>query len=221
MGEPFARFDMSIHRSYPWHIAANTQGARPCFARFAAGAAVGCELALMRAAGLWDVLAWVLLPSRFEAVIAPLRGRLDDTAPRFLAHVADRVARVDDDPRPLWAGRFAYRTLSEEGEAEAMSRALLRKPMRADLVERLADYPFWDSVWVGAPARGPAVPMVPAVPPVAVASSFAVAPAVSAAQAVPAVVARAEVSHLPGQAMRLPSRAPAPIPWERATIAGS
>ncbi|HEX8739706.1 MAG TPA: hypothetical protein VF925_06150 [Casimicrobiaceae bacterium] len=203
---------MSIRSSYPWHIAANTQNARPCFARFAAGAAVGCELALMSAAGLWDVLAWVLLPSRFEAVIAPLRGRLDDTAPRFLAHVADRVARVDDDPRPLWAGRIAYRALSEEGEAEAMSRALLRKPIRADLVERLADYPFWDSVWVGAPARAPAVPTVAAVPAVRT---------VPAVPAVSAVVARTQVPHASGQTLLLPPRAPAPIPWERVTIAGS
>jgi hypothetical protein len=206
---------MPIRRSYPCHIAVNTQGARPCFARFAAGAAVGCELALMRAAGLWDVLAWVLLPSRFEAVVAPLRGRLDDTAPRFLAHVADRVARVDDDPRPLWAGRFAYRALSGEGEAEAMSRALLRKPIRAELVERLADYPFWDSVWVGAPARAPAVPTVPADMAVSAAAVVSGAPAVSA------VVARSRASHAPGQVLRLTSRAPAPIPWERVTIAGS
>lgn len=206
---------MPIHRSYPWHIVAITQGGRPCFAHFAAGAAVGCELALMGAAGLWDVLAWVLLPSRFEAVIAPLRGRLDDTAPRFLAHIADRVARVDDDARPLWARRFAYRALSEEGEAEAMSRALLRKPIRAELVERLADYPFWDSVWVGAPARAPAVPMVPAVP------TAPAVPRVSGAMAVSGAVAYAEVSRAPGQVLRLPSRAPAPIPWERVTIAGS
>ena len=175
----------------------------------------------MGAAGLWDVLAWVLLPCRFEAVIAPLRGRLDDTVPRFLAHVADRVARVEDDPRPLWAGRFAYRTLSEEGEAEAMSRALLRKPIRAELVERLADYPFWDSVWVGAPARVPAGPMVPAVPIAPAIPRVSVAPAVSTVPVDSAVIARAQVLPAPDEVLHLPSRTPAPIPWERVTIAGS
>lgn len=149
---------MPTDRSQPWHIAAATQRGRPAFARFAAGAAVGCELALMQSAGLWDVLAWVLLPSRLEAVIAPLRGRLDDTVPRLLARAAARVAQVEDDPRPVWAERFAWRPLAGLAEAEALSRALLAKPLRADLAERLADYPFWDSVWLGAPARPPALP---------------------------------------------------------------
>lgn len=149
---------MPTDRSQPWHIAAVTQGGRPTFARFAAGAAVGCELALLRSAGLWDVLAWVLLPARLEAVIAPLRARLDDTVPRFLARAGTRVAQVEDDPRPVWADRFGWRPLADEGEAEAVARALLRKPLRAELVERLADYPFWDSVWLGAPARPPALP---------------------------------------------------------------
>lgn len=149
---------MPTDRSQPWHIAAATHGGRPTFARFAAGAAVGCELALMRAAGLWDVLAWVLLPARLEAVIAPLRARLDDTVPRFLARAGTRVAQVDDDPRPVWADRYGWRPLAGEDEAEAAARALLRKPLRAELVERLADYPFWDSVWLGAPARPRALP---------------------------------------------------------------
>lgn len=144
---------MLSDRSQPWHVATVTQGGRPTFAHFAAGAAVGCELALMRVAGLWDVLVWVLLPCRLDVVIAPLRGALGDTVPRFLARAAARVAHSTNDPRPVWADRFAWRPLYEEGQAEALSRMLLQKPLRAELVERLADYPFWDSAWLGAPAR--------------------------------------------------------------------
>lgn len=149
---------MPVFRTVAWHVSAVTQGHAPYFARFAAGAAVGCELALMEAAGLWDVLAWVLLPRRFDAVIAPLRGRLDDTVPGFLGRAAARAARVLDDPRPVWAERFTFRLLAGEGLAEATTRALLTRPLRSDLVERLADYPFWDSVWLGAPPRAAATP---------------------------------------------------------------
>lgn len=141
---------MEVSRVRPWLLAATTYRGRPVFARFGAGAAVGGELALMRASGLWDVLAWVLLPCRFDAVIMPLRGTLDDTVPRFLAGSAARVARAEGGFRPVWATRFSFRLLEGEVEAEAATRRIVRRPLQARLTERLADYPFWDSVWLGA-----------------------------------------------------------------------
>lgn len=136
-----------------WRVAAVTRHRAPTFADFASGAAVAAELALMQASGLWDILAWVLLPWRLEALVALRRGNLEDAAAGLLARAALRVMQVRDLGGPVWELRYTWRPVHGDAEIAAAARELLRQPLRAQLTERLADYPFWDSCWVCAGTR--------------------------------------------------------------------
>ncbi|MGC1817974.1 MAG: hypothetical protein WA900_10000, partial [Casimicrobiaceae bacterium] len=76
---------MGEARALAWRIAAATRHGAPTFADFASGAAVAGELALMQTSGLWDIVAWVLLPSRLEALVTLRRGNVEDATAAFLA----------------------------------------------------------------------------------------------------------------------------------------
>ena len=146
-----------------WRVAAVTRHRAPTFADFASGAAVAAELALMQASGLWDILAWVLLPWRLEALVALRRGNLEDAAAGLLSRAALRVAQLHEGGGPVWDLRYTWRPVHGDAEIAAAARELLRQPLRAQLTERLADYPFWDSCWVGAPTwRVTPAPLRPA-----------------------------------------------------------
>jgi putative transposase len=142
-----------VTREPAYRISAATRHGVPTFADFASGAAVAAELVLMQTSGIWDVVAWVLLPARFDAVILLRRGGLDDTASTFLARAGMRVMRIRDLACPVWDGRYTWRPIADDTQLAAAARALLRRPLRAQLTERLADYPFWDSAWVSAASR--------------------------------------------------------------------
>ena len=163
-GDLFGIFTPVHSRSNPraaapaYRIAAGTRHGTPHFADFASGAAVAAELALMQASGLWDVLAWVLVPARFDALILLRRGDLEDTTAAFLARAALRVMRVRDLACPVWDGRYTWLPIADDTQLAAVARALLRRPLRAHLAERLIDYPFWDSAWVSPVARVVAAP---------------------------------------------------------------
>lgn len=143
------RHDARAHR-----IAVTTGRGLPLFADFRSGTAVAVELALMQASGLWDLLAWVLLPCRLDALIRLRGGSLDDTAPALLERAALRVMRVRGNGCAIWDGRYRWQVIEGDASVAAAARAILRLPLRAQLTERLADYPFWDSCWV-CPPRAP------------------------------------------------------------------
>ena len=140
-------------RSLAWRVAAVTRHRAPTFADFASGAAVAAELALMQASGLWDIVAWVLLPSRLDVLVTLRRGNLEDAAAGLLARAALRVMQVRGPGGPVWDERYAWHAIHGDTEIAAAARELLRRPLQAQVTERLADYPFWDSCWVSAPTR--------------------------------------------------------------------
>jgi len=156
---PFGQ--LGTTRELAYRVSAATRHGVPTFAEFGSGAAVAAELVLMQTSGIWDVVAWVLLPARFDALILLRRGDLEDTTAAFLARAALRVMRVRDLACPVWDGRYTWHPIADDTQMAAAARALLRRPLRAQITERLADYPFWDSAWVSAAPRVVAAPARP------------------------------------------------------------
>ena len=48
----------------------------------------------------------------------------------------------------FWQTAFYDHALREEEDRLDVARYIVANPLRAGLVERLADYPYWDSVWL-------------------------------------------------------------------------
>ncbi|MNE68641.1 hypothetical protein D3C80_1643130 [compost metagenome] len=48
----------------------------------------------------------------------------------------------------LWQKGFHDHALRREEDVKAVARYVVANPLRAGLVEKLADYPFWDAIWL-------------------------------------------------------------------------
>jgi putative transposase len=48
----------------------------------------------------------------------------------------------------LWQPGYFDRALRKEDDRLAVARYLVANPLRAGIVQRIGDYPHWDSVWL-------------------------------------------------------------------------
>jgi REP element-mobilizing transposase RayT len=48
----------------------------------------------------------------------------------------------------VWAPAFHDRALRRDEDLRGVARYLVLNPVRAGLVRRVGDYPFWDAVWI-------------------------------------------------------------------------
>jgi REP element-mobilizing transposase RayT len=49
---------------------------------------------------------------------------------------------------PIWEKSFHDRALRRWADAAAAARYIVLNPLRAGLVHRIGDYPFWNAVWI-------------------------------------------------------------------------
>jgi len=113
--------------------------------------ACAASAALTRPA-LWvdaRLLAWVLMPDHMHLLV-----ELGDK--ENLSLVAQRCKAVlSTTLRPylghekLWQPGYHDHALRRTENVRHAARYLIANPLRAGLVERIGDYPFWDAVWLG------------------------------------------------------------------------
>jgi REP element-mobilizing transposase RayT len=131
-----------------WLVDIHTLFRRPVFDDTDAARAVS---RLHRARGAWcgsECLAWVLLPDRWQGLLAIAPG---DALERLVQRFKTASARVVD-PRLringwLWERGFDARLLADGDERDA-ARRLVIEPLRAGLAGAIGDYPYWDAVWL-------------------------------------------------------------------------
>lgn len=101
---------------------------------------------------LWrdsDVLAWVLLPDRWQAL---LRLGEHDSLSTLVGRFKGLTSR-SVDPRHrvngwLWSRGFTDRALADADDPVAVARVLVAQPVRAGLVARTGDYAYWNAAWL-------------------------------------------------------------------------
>jgi putative transposase len=91
----------------------------------------------------------VLMPDHWHGRVELGEGEsIAATVGRMKATSATAVRRIHDWPHRIWADGFHDRALRSDDYVIAAARYLVLNPFRAGLVRRIADYPFWDAVWV-------------------------------------------------------------------------
>lgn len=106
------------------------------------------------------LLAWVLLPDGWQGLVQA--GPLENPDLR-LACARDAGTRTWfrlGGEGPLWAYGAHVSSMGGNAQPREAARELVGAPVRAGLVRRLGDYPFWDAVWLGTSA-GVAAPRSP------------------------------------------------------------
>jgi REP element-mobilizing transposase RayT len=73
---------------------------------------------------------------------------LSSAVQAFKSASSRHVNRVRGSTGPVWAPGFHDHALRRDGDLATVARYVVADPVRAGLVRRVGDYPFWDSVWL-------------------------------------------------------------------------
>lgn len=107
------------------------------------------EMRRLEREGAVTWLAWVVMPDHFHALLS-LDGRI--SLSEAMNKLKGRSARVInnhlDRTGPFWQRNFHDHALRREEDRLQLARYVVANPLRAGIVERLGDYPHWDSVWM-------------------------------------------------------------------------
>jgi putative transposase len=96
-----------------------------------------------------NMLAWVLMHDHVHwllqlgesDVLATMVNRLKSASARKANAALGRSGQ-------LWAAAFHDHALRAEEDVAAVARYIIANPVRAAIVRREGDYPFWNAVWM-------------------------------------------------------------------------
>jgi putative transposase len=106
------------------------------------------ELRRTHDSGLASSLAWVVMPDHLHWLVQLGNGNLDSLMRQVKSRSAMAINRARGTTGAIWQEGFYDRALRQEDDVRAAARYVVANPVRAGLVERLADYPFWDAAWL-------------------------------------------------------------------------
>jgi REP element-mobilizing transposase RayT len=127
-----------------YHVNTATRDRRPVFADWAAGQCVVAALRAAEGAGGTRTLAWCLMPDHLHWLVQ--LG--SEPLPRVVGLMKGRAARQAPAWLPLWQRGYYEHAIRGEESLVDVARYIVANPLRARLVERIGDYPLWDSVWL-------------------------------------------------------------------------
>ncbi|KHA72402.1 transposase [Pseudomonas chlororaphis] len=129
-------------------LTTNTLDREPIFADFVLGRLVVHQFRRAQDLGLANSLAWVVMPDHFHWLVelenCSLKKLMRETKSLITREVNISINRKG----PLWQQGFHDRALRREEDLVKMARYVVANPLRAGLVEKIGDYPLWDSVWL-------------------------------------------------------------------------
>lgn len=132
-----------------YHVTTTTDGRQPLFLDFDCARLAIAELRRLQEQNLVHSLAWVLMPDHLHWLLQ-LRGpiALSSVIKAFKGRSARQLGMRSDAGGMVWQPGFHDHALRREEDILKVARYIVANPIRAGLVERIGDYPFWDSHWL-------------------------------------------------------------------------
>lgn len=126
-----------------------THARRRMFENLYAARLLIAEMRRLEAEGVLTWLAWVVMPDHLHGLLSLGDGPDLSAAMNTLkGRSARSINRLLNRNGPLWQMSFHEHALRREEDRLQVARYIVANPLRAGLVERIGDYPHWDSVWL-------------------------------------------------------------------------
>jgi putative transposase len=91
------------------------------------------------------ILAWVVMPDHMHLALQLVEGEtLAKIMNRINSCTAIAVNKTLYRHAPVWQGAYHDHALRDEEQLLVALRYLISNPIRAGLVQKLGDYPYWD-----------------------------------------------------------------------------
>ena len=132
-----------------YHVTTSTLHRQALFADSRAAAAAARALTYRPLLGESELLAWVLMPDHLHMLLRLGGGdTLDGLVGRVKAATARCVNREIGRTGPVWQRAYHDHGLRREEDLVTTARYIVANPLRAGLVRRIGDYPYWNAVWL-------------------------------------------------------------------------
>jgi len=93
-------------------------------------------------------LCWVVMPDHVHLLLLLGGSSLSRVVQRFKAVSARRLNHEIGRSGRFWAPGFHDHALRAEEDIKQVARYVVANPVRAGLVKRVAEYPYWNAVWL-------------------------------------------------------------------------
>ncbi|WP_278438542.1 REP-associated tyrosine transposase [Pseudomonas oryzihabitans] len=122
---------------------------QPLFADFPLACTAARTFNDPRLLGDAQLLAWVLMPDHVHWLVSlGERFSLEGMVLRLKSASSRRVNAARKSRGTVWAPAYHDHALRAEEDVQAVARYIVANPVRAGLVRRVGDYPFWNAVWL-------------------------------------------------------------------------
>ena len=93
-------------------------------------------------------LTWVLMPDHFHGILRLNNKPLSKFILQCKSKSAVRVNQQLKRSGKVWQENFYDRALRVNEDRLQISRYIIANPLRAKLVDNIANYPYWNCVWL-------------------------------------------------------------------------
>lgn len=131
-------------------VTAVTQSRRPVFQNFTHARILIQTLHFQDMQNNCQTLAFVIMPDHFHWLLTlkslPGISRIMQSVKRHSARQIN--LNTGNTNRALWQNGFHDHAIRKEEDLKSIARYIVANPLRAGLVERISDYPHWDTIWI-------------------------------------------------------------------------
>ena len=106
--------------------------------------------ALQQPASLGDAsnLCWVVMPDHAHLLLQLDSVPLDRVIQRFKSRTAIRLNREIGRTGRFWQPSYFEHAIRAAEDVRDVARYIVANPLRAGLVKRVGDYPYWNATWL-------------------------------------------------------------------------
>lgn len=135
------------HQSY--HVTLCTDNRLAWFSDIHCGRIVVRQMRRLHKERKLDSIAWVVMPDHLHWLFQlgetkSLSNVIKDLKGRTAIELNAYLQRKDT----IWQRGFYDHGLRKEEDIKKIARYIVANPLRAGLVEQIADYPLWDAIWL-------------------------------------------------------------------------
>lgn len=96
-----------------------------------------------------ETIAWVIMPDHIHWLFE-LKTDYDlaTVVKRFKGRSARKLNLLLGERGKFWQHAYYDHALRNDEDIKKVARYIVANPLRAGLVERIEDYPYWDAVWL-------------------------------------------------------------------------
>lgn len=94
------------------------------------------------------LLAWTLMPDHWHGLVELGSDDLSVCVQRLKTNTARILRNRYPETQAVWAKAFHDRAIRSDENLLDTARYIIANPIRAGLVQRVGQYPYWDAVWL-------------------------------------------------------------------------